>query len=66
MTKKIVITRDIEGVEEVEKIVNLNPDKYEWKDFYKMLDGYSRYCYEVGTFNGYGLKTFKEWLDTEI
>ena len=64
MPKKICITRDIEGVERVEKIVSLNPDKYEWKDFYEMLDKYADYCQNLteGDFR----KTFKEWLDTEI
>ena len=67
MSKNVCITRDIDGVERVEKIVSLNPDRYEWKDFYEMLLEYSGYCYRAGysrTEDNY--KTFKEWLDTEI
>lgn len=64
---KICITRDIEGIERVQKIVSLSPDKYEWKDFYEMLDAYSIYCYEIGRdYPDDNFKTFKEWLDSEI
>ena len=72
MSDKICITRDIEGVERVEKLVSLNPDRYEWKDFYIMLDAYREYCFlaansEIMKYTEPGqLKTFKEWLDTEI
>jgi hypothetical protein len=66
MIKKICITRDIEGIERVEKIVSLNPDKYEWRDFYEMLNDYSWYCVNCGRMDVIGFKTFKEWLDTEI
>ena len=66
MSNKICITRDIDGVERVEKIVSLNPDRYEWKDFYEMLDAYSKYCFYEGQYFRELGKTFKEWLDTEI
>lgn len=67
MAKTICITRDIEGVERVEKLVSLNPDRYEWKDFYEMLDSYAQYCNELGkNYPNDNYKTFKEWLDTEI
>ena len=69
MSKKICITRDIEGVERVEKIVSLNPDKCDWFDFYEMLNAYASYCYQCGARDYISLsevKTFKEWLDTEI
>lgn len=64
MNTKITITRDMNGKEEVEKIVNLNPDKYEWRDFYEMLDEYAFYCNNIEAGRHY--KTFKEWLSTEI
>lgn len=64
MSKKIIITRDIEGNEAVEKIVSLNPDKYEWKDFYKMLDDYAYYCNNIEAGSYY--KPFFDWLLTEI
>ena len=72
MSNKICITRDIDGVERVEKIVSLNPDRYEWKGFYEMLDAYREYCFygaksEIMKYSQPDqLKTFKEWLDTEI
>ena len=69
MNKLITITRDIEGAEKVRKIVSVNPDKYEWKEFYKMLDNYAIYCYSCGESHYVDvtqIKTFKAWLDTEI
>jgi len=67
MSNKICITRDIDGIERVEKITSLNPDKYVWKDFYVMLNKYSLYCYQIGINQNISeLKTFKEWLDDEI
>lgn len=67
MSNKIQITRDIDGIERVEKLAEIIPgnNRYEWRDFYEMLNEYANYCYNAGTYYG-AYKTFKEWLDTEI
>lgn len=66
-SEKICITRDIDGIERVEKIVSLNPDRYEWRDLYLMLNQYAEWCLFLGHKGESCVsKTFKEWLTSEI
>lgn len=72
MPKQLYITRDIDGKQEIEKLVSLNPDKYEWRELHETLEAYRDYCfYCAKDETGYitqpdQLKTFGEWLTTEI
>lgn len=72
MPKQLYITRDINGRQEIEKLVSLNPDKYEWRELHETLEAYRDYCFK--TTNDWSeyitqpdqLKTFGEWLTTEL
>jgi len=66
MSNNLNFTRDIDGIEEVEKLVSLNPDIYKRMDVLPLLDEYSIYCYNLGSIKADSYKTFKEWLMTEI
>jgi len=70
MPKQLHITRDINGRQEVEKLVSLNPDQYEWRELHETLLAYRDYCFACCGQAWYTeadqLKTFQEWLTTEI
>ena len=53
----------------VRKLVSLNPDRYEKISLKKAIRMYARYCYIFGkaeTQYRNDLKTFEQWLETEI
>lgn len=52
----------------VKKLVSLNPDKYEMVDMEKAINNYGDYCHYYGHADIINpkMKSFQEWLETEI